>query len=506
MKTPSGSETLPSWLRPSALALFVGVLIVFRLWTASNAHLVEDEAYYRIWGLYPAFGYYDHPPMIAWWIWAGQQIAGDTALGVRLVGVLSAAVGSLVLWRTAAILFGRHVAGLAVLFFNASILIGVGGIIATPDTPSVFFWGLTLWALAELHVSGRADWWLAVGVFAGLGLVSKYSVLFLGAGIVLWLLWVPEARRWFASWQLWAGGGLALLCFAPVLVWNHGHEWASFYKQFGRAGRGDWTTKYVFEFLGALVGLLNPLVAVLAGFGVARLSRRTLARDGAASLIVLTLVPFLAYMLFHSLHARVQANWPAPLFPALALTAAVFAAAPGRRERLWQLWSAAAVGLGVLVAVVVQVHAVDPLTGRFARKDPTFQLRGWPQVTAGIRALADSRGAAYLATTGYGLTSQLSFAFAQELPVVQLNERIRYVMMPPVAAGLFDRPGLYVAEARRDNSARLAEVFDHVERVATLARTVNGVFLEDLVVYEIARPNRDPLRSVFEDPGNGGLD
>ncbi|MEP5758691.1 MAG: glycosyltransferase family 39 protein, partial [Litoreibacter sp.] len=235
-------QTLPAYLRPAFLVVFVAALTGLKLWSATNAYFVEDEAYYRLWGLSPALGYYDHPPMIAWWIWIGQAIFGDTPLGVRALVVLSSALGSLFLWRTAYILFDRRVAGWSVLFLNTSILVGVGGILATPDAPSVFFWGLALWALAELHSSQKPNWLLAVGLFAGLGLDSKYSVLFLGGGITLWLVLVPSARRWFAAWQLWAGGLIALLCFAPVLYWNHLHDWVSFYKQFGRAAQGGWTS------------------------------------------------------------------------------------------------------------------------------------------------------------------------------------------------------------------------------------------------------------------------
>ncbi|MFN8994534.1 MAG: hypothetical protein ACK5X3_12855, partial [Pseudomonadota bacterium] len=81
----NGAGDLPVWLAPRSLLVLVVLLTVFRLWSAANAGLVEDEAYYRLWGLFPAIGYYDHPPMVAWWIFLGQAIAGDTALGLRLV-------------------------------------------------------------------------------------------------------------------------------------------------------------------------------------------------------------------------------------------------------------------------------------------------------------------------------------------------------------------------------------------------------------------------------------
>lgn len=489
----SDKDNLPFYLRPAALALLVLALTTMKLWSASQAYFVEDEAYYRLWGLSPAAAYYDHPPMIGWWIWIGQQLFGDTIFGVRALVVVSSVLGALVLWRTAAVLFDERVAGWAVLFFNASILVGVGGILATPDAPSVFFWGLSLWALAELNASGKANWWLAIGLFAGLGLASKYSVLFLGAGIVVWLFWVPQSRRWLGSWQLWVGGLIALLCFAPVLYWNYLHDWASFHKQFGRAGRGDWTGKYIFEFIGSLLGLLNPLIAVPAVLGGVRLSRTTWHKDSSSGLLILTILPFLTYLLYHSLHARVQANWPAPLFPVLALVAAVFVADPKNRERFWRRWSLIAIALGIGVAVLVQIHAVKPFTGALGRKDPTFQLRGWQEIGREIKRLANETGAAYVATTAYGLNGQLAFLMKNDVPVFQLNERIRYVNFPIPDTSLFARPGLYIAIERRDRSVEVAAKFADVTKIAALTRTVDGTDLENILVYEISQPFEDPF-------------
>jgi hypothetical protein len=106
---------------------------------------------------------------------AGRRLFGDNPLGIRLGAVLTSLFGPFVLWRTMLVLFGPGVALHAVWFALAMPLLMVGGIIITPDTPSVLFWGLTGWAMAEFHASRSRNWWLAVGLFAGLGLLSKYT-------------------------------------------------------------------------------------------------------------------------------------------------------------------------------------------------------------------------------------------------------------------------------------------------------------------------------------------
>ncbi|MBO0345838.1 glycosyltransferase family 39 protein [Roseibium sp. CAU 1637] len=498
-REPASLPDLPLFLRPGGLVALVLALAVLKVWAAANSHLVEDEAYYRLWGLHPALGYYDHPPMIAWWIWAGQQLLGDTVLAVRAAVILSSVLGSLVLWRTGLLLFGARAAGWAVLFFNASLLIGIGGILATPDAPSVLFWGLAFWALVELQTSENANWWLAVGLFAGLGLVSKYSCLFLGTGILLWLVWVPTARKWFGTWQLWAGGLLAVYIFAPVLYWNQLHDWVSFYKQFGRAGSGALTSKYIFEFIGAVFGLMNPLVALPACLGAALLSRGTWGKQAGSALVIVTVLPFLAYLIFHSLHARVQANWPAPLFPAFALMAGMFVARASTASRFWRIWATGAVVSGLVIAVVVQIHAVAPLTGVLARKDPTFQLRGWPEVGRQIEQIAEAEDAHFVLTSSYGLTGHLDFLLkghtaVSQAPVSQVNERIRYIMAPQTSSESFGGTGLYVTTNRRDRSALLLDRFADVRLIAEFPRQVRGVELEQMRVYRMS----DPTGSVLD--------
>jgi 4-amino-4-deoxy-L-arabinose transferase-like glycosyltransferase len=218
-------KTIAEMPRP-LVATIVGLSVAHAL-VAGMTRLTDDEAYYRLWSLAPAMSYYDHPPMVAWMMAAGRWLAGDTPLGIRLAAVLASLVGPFLLWRTAAILFNRDVSERSVWLALAMPLLAVGSIVMTPDTPSVLFWGLAAWALAELHVSRDANWWLEVGLFAGLGLLSKYTNLFVGAGIVVWLIVLPANWPWLRRWQLWGGGILACLLAFPVIFWNLQHEWAS---------------------------------------------------------------------------------------------------------------------------------------------------------------------------------------------------------------------------------------------------------------------------------------
>jgi len=483
----SPSETM-GIERPAVilLAAILGLGLV-RAGLAAMLGLTEDEAYYRLWALAPAMGYLDHPPMVGWMIALGRWVGGDTPFGIRFAAILVSLLGPLVLWRTAGILFGPIAARRAVWIALAMPLLAVGGVLITPDTPSVLFWGLAGWALAELYASRNANWWLAVGAFAGLGLLSKYSNLFVGASILLWLCLSRANRAWFRCWQLWAGGVIAGLVALPVLLWNYQHDWASFAKQFGRVGQGQGlTVAYLGELVGGSIGLMSPVVAVLAVLGLRKAARSAAAGDPPAALLVAGMLPFLAYLLLHSLHDRVQANWMAPLYASFAICAALALGAfettprPGQTFGKLGRW---AVGIGLLLSGLIYWHTLYPLVRLPGQKDPTAQTRGWRALAAEVERARAATGACWIATSNYATTGQLAYALKDKAPVVQLNERIRYLHLPAPDADLLKCPALYVELERRADPAWLGERFQSVTRLGSLTRSHAGVPLATYAIY-----------------------
>src|ERR1043165_3272616 len=118
-----------------ALLLLAFGLTALRLVAAGAIHLTEDEAYYRLWAQHLQAGYLDHPPMIAWWIRLGQLCAGDTPFGVRLVSALAPGGATWLVGDLARRLgLAERTAARAALWYNATLTVGVGGLLATPDT------------------------------------------------------------------------------------------------------------------------------------------------------------------------------------------------------------------------------------------------------------------------------------------------------------------------------------------------------------------------------------
>ena len=460
-------------------AAVLAVLTVVRLMVAAFVPLAPDEAYYWIWSRALAPGFPDHPPMVALWIRAGTMLAGQTALGVRLLGPLSVALATWMLADAAdRLLPGRRAGLVATSLLNATLLVGVGTVIMTPDTPLLFFWVAALWAMARLMDGGRGAWWLAVGAFAGLAMASKYSAAFLWLGIALWLLIVPQARAWLRRWQPWAGVGLGLLLFLPVLLWNADHGWVSFVRQGGRVG--DWqparAAGFLLELIGGQIGLATPGVWLLSVAGIVeavRLTWRT--RDPAWTLLAALSLPAILVFVQHATGDRVQGNWPAIIYPAAVV------AASGLRGQVWRRLRWPSVGLGLAITVLVYLHAAIGIVPAPSRLDPVaIRLDGWTGLARQVEDVAKRVGADRVVTDQYALAAELAWTMPN-LQVLADEPRWRLFRLPHASDAA---PALLVRDSGRSDPPDLAQWAGAV-REGDVARKGGGKVLQKFALFRV---------------------
>jgi 4-amino-4-deoxy-L-arabinose transferase-like glycosyltransferase len=397
-------------------------LTVLRLILAATLPLAPDEAYYWLWSQHLQPGYYDHPPMVALFIRIGTCLFGASPLGIRLLGPLAAAGGSLLLWRAAEdICPNRHAGLIAAGLFNASVIAGAGAILMTPDTPLILFWTATIAALGRLLATRDPRWWLAIGVSAGLALLSKYTAALLLAGIGLWLLTTRDGRRALATLWPWAGLGLAFIVFGPNLVWNHAHGWVSYFKQGGRVAAFDpaRSLQFLAELVFGQIALVTPISFALMAAGIWRLIR---ARNAVAGLLLwLTLLPA-AIFLENTIAERVQANWPAIITPAACIAAACLPEAVLRR------WLKPALACGFLLTLLVYAQAATALFPLSPNHDPTaLQLSGWGDLSNQVAA----HHAGFMTSNDYATSAELAYHAPAGTVVAGFEPRWHYFNFGP---------------------------------------------------------------------------
>ncbi len=441
--TRSGIAAPPFGLPEDRVGIAVTIVLAFAAWHVVAATMIPafpDEAYYFQWSHHPSIGYYDHPPMVAWWIWLGRTLFGDSNLAGRSLFIAALVADSAVIYLIGRRLFD-HLTGLrAAVWLNATFLLGAAGVIALPDGPAILFWSLAVLAVVMVMQSGTGAWWLAVGVFAGLGLVSKYTVLFLGVGIVLTLAVDRDLRRWLASPWLWAGGLVALAVVAPVIVWNLQHDGASLALQFGRiVNSPNFVPRLLLEHILSFFLLPNPLVTVLAGYAVWRWLAADQEHRRAVSLLVLTAAPILVFMTIHALRAQADAHWLVPIYPTLALLAAHGSVGPGRRIPHPRVAGRYVVVVGAAFAVAGGLFLAGPLSQLVP--GAAAQFRGWPAFAADVEAKRRETGAGWIGVNDYNYVAEIAHHLGGVV-VEQVTERYRYSYRPASDPAVIDGPGL----------------------------------------------------------------
>ena len=478
----SFSKPYSSALRPVlAVVALIAAMTALRLVYASLIDLRTDEAYYWTWSKENVLSFLDHPPMIAWFIRFGTAIFGDTNLGVRFAGIVAMLVTELLLADIVRrVTHDVRAMVVAVLLPEAALYYGLLMSKVSPDVAMIPFAVAMVWALIRLWESDDARWWLAAGVFGGLALLSKFTAVMMIPAVLAFML-VPDWRgRWLRSPYPWLAALIAILLFLPVLIWNAEHDWASFRFQFVRAtATHGWSLRTVGDFIGLQFGLVGFISLPLVLSALAWTAWRGYRRIDAVAILLSTcvIVPF-AYFFWRSLTLRVGDTWPMFMWP-IGFAAAAVNITMLQREgrpaaaRSAVRWSSAAIASGIVFVVGVVIYYVATPFNFIGRADPVGGEAGYEQVVSRAETELQKTGATWIATTDYRTYAMLRWFFGNRVPVIQINERGRFLGFHDPGMNLIrGHAGLYVGREPDNSSANpfwaattaIREPLERVER------------------------------------------
>lgn len=382
------------------------VTFVLRLFIAAYTGLGIGEAYYFRGAVHLQWSYFDQPPLFFWLSGLSIKLFGLTNLGLRFPAVLLFAGTSWLLFLITKKLFNAKSGFWAVVVMNMSALFTVA--IACwfqPDAPLMFFWLASAYFIVQLMFgregadlktvrNSRNTWflWIMTGVCLGLATLSKYHVLFIFAGVFMFIGTNRNQRHW-----LWHPGPylavLITIIFAfPVLWWNYNNNWASFVFQGSRAGTGkkfELHFEWFFRSIGGQALWLLPWIWVPAIRELYRsFTNRLTSKAYAFSfwLSVLPIVFFTVVTLWADLEYHF--HWQAPGYMMLFIPLGFAidkkisqAGLAGRATRRWLRFSAC---FTVITIGVLSLHMVTGFWQSYGPKwvvkefhgdnvDPTIQ-------------------------------------------------------------------------------------------------------------------------------------
>ena len=409
----------------------LAAVFLFRLIYAAFLPIVPDEAYYWDWSRDLSWGYYDHPPMIAWLIFLSRKVFGETLPGVRSAVIACGSLASVVSYllakkyvvKTSSLL-------LWIVISNSVVLFCVGSLLATPDIPLVLFWSLSLFFGYKAVFEPSSISWIILGIAAGLGLLSKYTFILFPISLFIFLAVSRDHRAWFGRWQPYAAACIALIVFLPNLIWNQQHGWQAvmFQTSHGLNKHIALHLDTLGDFIAGQLGVLSIFPFVLLAWALWFFLKASTLQGKIVYLVSFCIVPF-GFFLIASLQKKVEANWTACAYVSGIILVSLFweNLDPAKNKSI-RRFAVASAAIAAVAAATILAHFQIPFLPLPPQNDPSAQVRGWKELAIdidGIRERIDPHRASPLCTQRYQEASVFGFYLPDHPKMFALNTNSR---------------------------------------------------------------------------------
>lgn len=376
--------------------LFYSAWCLLNLIQAGFTELFDDEAYYWVYAQFPDWGYFDHPPFIALLIKAGYAIFPNE-LGVRFF---------IVLLNTATIFITQQLIAKKDDFLFYAIaasmaIIQIGGFMAVPDLPLLFFVALFFWLYRRFAATMNLWNTTLLGLCVAFMLYSKYH------GILIVVFTLVSNVKLFRHYQTYLVTAIALLAFAPHLYWQYQQGFPSIQFHLFERSASHYDTRYTIEYLAGQLALAGPLMGWLLLKGAAIYK----PQDALERALKYTLAGFYGFFLLTTFRGRVEANWTVPAFIGLIVLSHQYLLREAA-VRSW-LYKSLPFSIGFVLLVRIYMLPAIPHTS-WVPKDEFHENKTW------VREVQQkARGLPVVFTGSYQKASK--FWFYSKTPSMSMN-------------------------------------------------------------------------------------
>ena len=277
--------------------LFYLTWLILAIIQSRYTELLDDEAYYWVYSKFLDWGYFDHPPMVAVLIKAGYFVFHNE-LGVRLafltLNTLSLLLIEQLLDKKNSLLFYGIVLSLVVLQLS--------GFVAVPDTPLIFFTALFFWCYRKFLGRPSLQYSFLLGIVTAALLYSKYHAV-----LIIFFVLMSNPKL-FARYQTYVAGVVALVCFAPHLLWQYQHDWVSFRYHLFESNVNAYKISHTLDYIIGQILLAGPFAGVILLPAALLYHSKTIFERS----LKFTLIGIYVFFLLSSFRGKVEANWTSP--------------------------------------------------------------------------------------------------------------------------------------------------------------------------------------------------
>jgi len=297
------------WLN---MAILISLLI--RVAVAYSIPLTGDEAYFITWGKNLDYGYYDHPPMVGWFL-SLMLLFSDATLWLRLPGILMFTFMGLVIFRLLKPVDETKALLAAVLFLFAPL--NLLSVLITTDTPLILFSFISAVYFYKAQQDDQFSHYFLAGVFLGLAFYSKFFAGLLGLAyffyIVLFIRLQRGYKPYFGIVMVLVGAGVFIFL---NLLWNYNNCWNNYlFNLVNRTTDAQFSLTTIGGYLLLLIYLITPPF-IWYGFKQSKHNFKEFIHKPLGVFLGLFVIP-LALFLLLSLFKKIGLHWLLSFYPFL---------------------------------------------------------------------------------------------------------------------------------------------------------------------------------------------
>ena len=367
-----------------AILLVLAVSLLHLVFMGQIA-LTNDEAQYALYGYYPDWSYFDHPPLSGW-LNAFTLIFSASDFALRLWPVLLSALTSYLLYGFSRDLYpdkSPWLATIAVAVYQGSVITQILGLAMLPDTPLIPASIAATWLLYKTLKLNQPHLWIYVGLLFGLAGLSKYTAVTLVLTAVLMLFIFKAYKVLLTAWP-WLAMIIAAIVITPVLYWNMQHDWISISYQLGHgAPAKSWQLGNLLTSQLSQLISYTPLVFItglLAMFGCRK------GADKADATLLAFALPVLVLFGWNSGYEQSLPHWTAIGWIALSPLIAKWLL-ENWHSKIVRVFSYLGVTYSLLMAIGLHLALATSLIPFKDNQHPLEDLYGWQKVAQHAVAL-----------------------------------------------------------------------------------------------------------------------
>lgn len=498
----TGYRSALSYIRIHSILIICILLKIVLYLSAQDYGYFRDELYFIALSDAPSFGYVDVPPAAPFILWISRHLFGSSLLAIHLVPTILSIGTLVIIYLFVKRLGGGSISQVLALASTAVApqLLGVESIY-TYDSFDIFFQILALYFLMRFFIDENKRFLYLFGFAAGLALLSKVSILFLGFAVALSFLFTKR-RTLYLKKEIYIAGLLALIIFSPYIIWQfyNGFPTLDFFSNYAS---GKTYPATPLEFLKNQIIVMGPLT-----FPIWIIGLYSFARAFEGKLREFTIVYFILFILFAVLKAKYYMI--VPIIPILIAAGSVsiesrILSISQKRFAYVYVMLITVTGLfaSTMAMPLLPINTLIKISSRFGgdasvkNENHTMGLLpqhfadrfGWPEMAASLQKACDTlskdeKEKAVIITGNYGEAGAARFfGKNMNLPKVISGHNQYYLLGPG------EYTGEIVIAYNIGSKEDLEKIFESVTEAARFDHPYAMPYERNMPIYVCRKPN-----------------